>query len=50
MENGNSSLYDLLKNFDVAMLVTHHSKEMHARPMVIVRLEKTMDAYRARMF
>jgi general stress protein 26 len=45
MENGKSSLYDLLKNFDVAMLATHHSKAMHARPMVIARLDKGMDAY-----
>lgn len=45
MENGNSSLYSLLKNFDIAMLVTHHAKEMHARPMGIARLDKGMDAY-----
>jgi hypothetical protein len=27
------------------MLVTHHVKEMHARPMVIARLDKEMDVY-----
>ncbi len=27
------------------MLVTHQSKEMHARPMAIARLDKGMDAY-----
>lgn len=45
MENGKSNLYELVKGFDVAMLVTHQSKEMHARPMVIARLDKGMDAY-----
>lgn len=45
MKNNDNSLYDLLKNFDIAMLVTHRSKEMHARPMVIARLDKVMDVY-----
>lgn len=45
MENDKSSLYDLLKNFDVAILVTHHAKQMHARPMVIARLNAEMDTY-----
>lgn len=45
MENNNSPLYDLLKNFEIAILVTHHSKEMHARPMVIAHLDKGMGAY-----
>lgn len=45
MENNKNSLYDLVKNFDIAMLVTHHSQEMHARPMVIARLDKVMDVY-----
>lgn len=45
MENGKSNLYELVKSFDVAMLTTHRSKEMHARPMVIARLDKGMDAY-----
>lgn len=45
MEKSENSLYDLLKNFDIAMLVTHHAEEMHARPMVIARLDKGMDTY-----
>ena len=45
MENGLNNLYDLVKNFEVTMLVTHQSKEMHARPMVVARLDKTMDAF-----
>lgn len=45
MENSQNNLYELVKNFDVAMLTTHQSKEMHSRPMVIARLDKGMDAY-----
>ena len=45
MEKSESSLYDLLKNFDIAMLVTHHSRKMHARPMAIARLDKEMVTY-----
>jgi len=45
MENSKSNLYELVKSFDVAMLTTHQAKEMHARPMVIARLDKGMDAY-----
>lgn len=45
MENSENNLYELVKNFDVAMLTTHQSNEMHARPMVIARLDKGMDAY-----
>lgn len=45
MENGQRSLYDLLKNFEVAMLVTHHAQAMHGRPMVIARLDAGMETY-----
>lgn len=45
METGKSDLYDLLKNFDVGMLVTHHVRGMHARPMVIASLDKEMNAF-----
>jgi general stress protein 26 len=45
MESGKSNLYEPVKNFDVAMLVTHYVNEMHARSMVVVRLDKAMDAY-----
>ena len=45
MENGKNNLYELVKNFDIAMLITHDSQDMHARPMVIARLDIGMDAY-----
>jgi general stress protein 26 len=45
MDKANSNFYDLLKNFDVAMLVTHQAQAMHARPMAIARLDKDMDVY-----
>lgn len=37
-----NNLYDLVNNFDVAMLVTHRGARLHARPMTIARLEKEM--------
>lgn len=45
MENGKNNLYELVKSFDIAMMVTLQSKDMHARPMAIARLDKRMDAY-----
>lgn len=45
MDTDKSNLYDLLKNFDVAMLVTQRVKTIHARPMAIARLDKEMGAY-----
>ncbi len=35
-------LYDLVSEFDIAMLVTHSQKELHARPMAIARLDVGM--------
>lgn len=37
-----SNLYDLVSDFDVAMLVTHSPRGMHARPMAIARLDVGM--------
>lgn len=37
-----NNLYDLVNNFDVAMLVTHRGARLHARPMTIAHLEKDM--------
>lgn len=45
MEDGKNNLYELVKSFDVAMLTTLHTNEMHARPMAIARLDIGMDAY-----
>jgi general stress protein 26 len=45
MEKNERPLHDVLKNFDIAILVTHHTKEMHARPMVVARLDANMDIY-----
>jgi len=36
------NLYDLVSDFDVAMLVTHSGAKLHARPMTIARLDKEM--------
>jgi len=45
-ENSKEHLYDLLKDFDTAMLVTHpRSGEMHARPMAVAELRADGDAY-----
>lgn len=37
-----TDLYDLVSDFDVAMLVTHGTEGIHARPMTIARLDKGM--------
>jgi general stress protein 26 len=37
-----NNLYDLVSDFDVAMLVTHRGARLHARPMTIAHLEKDM--------
>lgn len=39
-------LYDLLKDFDTAMLVTKSADgHMHARPMAVAELRADADAY-----
>lgn len=40
------NLYDLLDNFDTAMLITRSSEgHMHARPMAVAELRPDVDAY-----
>ncbi len=39
-----NDLYDLVSDFDVAMLVTYGSDGIHARPMTIARLDVEMHA------
>lgn len=38
-------LYDLLKDFDTAMMVTHSGQDMHARPMAVAQLQPDADVY-----
>ena len=38
-------LYELVNDFDVAMLVTQGNRSIHARPMAIARLDEEMCAY-----
>jgi general stress protein 26 len=38
-------LYDLLKEFDTAMVVTHRGPEMHARPMAVAQVRPDADLY-----
>ncbi|QWE01007.1 pyridoxamine 5'-phosphate oxidase family protein [Polynucleobacter sp. JS-Mosq-20-D10] len=40
-----NNLYDVVKDFDDAMLVTHSARGIHARPMAIARLDESMMAY-----
>ena len=38
-------LYDVVKDFDVAMLVTHTGTAIHARPMAIASLDSGLGAF-----
>ena len=40
-----NNLYDVVKDFDEAMLVTHSAHGIHARPMAMARLDESMVAY-----
>ncbi len=40
-----NNLYDVVKDFDEAMLVTYSARGIHARPMAIARLNEGMGAY-----
>lgn len=40
-----NNLYDVVKDFDEAMLVTHSARGIHARPMAIAQLDESMVAY-----
>jgi general stress protein 26 len=43
--DGKKHLYDVLKDFDIAMLVTHTPNGIHARPMAIARLDGILGCY-----
>ncbi len=43
--DGRNHLYDLVNDFDVAMLVTHTANAIHARPMAIARMDDGIGAY-----
>lgn len=45
MADGRSYLHNLVNDFDVAMLVTHTTNAMHARPMAIACLDDGIGAY-----
>ncbi|MBU3620912.1 pyridoxamine 5'-phosphate oxidase family protein [Polynucleobacter sp. CS-Odin-A6] len=40
-----NNLYEVLKDFDEAMLATHSATRIHARPMKIARLDENMTTY-----
>ena len=43
--NGRKHLYDVVNDFDVAMLVTNTADGIHARPMTVARLDDDLGAY-----
>jgi general stress protein 26 len=43
--DGRKNLYDVLNDFDVAMLVTHTADAIHARPMAIARMDDGIGVY-----
>lgn len=43
--DGRKNLFDVVDDFDVAMLVTHTANAVHARPMAIARLDYGLDVY-----
>jgi general stress protein 26 len=43
--DGRKHLYDVVSDFDVAMLVTHTPNAIHARPMAIARLNDCLGVY-----
>lgn len=43
--DGRNHLYDVVNDFDVAMLVTHTASAIHARPMAIARMDDGIGAY-----
>jgi general stress protein 26 len=45
MNDGKNNLYEVVNDFDVAMLVTRTGDAIHARPMAIARLDVGMGAY-----
>jgi general stress protein 26 len=45
MNDGRNHLYDVVNDFEVAMLVTHTANAIHARPMAIARMDEGIGAY-----
>jgi general stress protein 26 len=43
--NGKKNLFDVVDDFDVAMLVTHTANTIHARPMAIAQLDFGIGVY-----
>jgi general stress protein 26 len=43
--DGRNHLYDVVNDFDVAMLVTHTANGIHARPMAIAHMDDGASAY-----
>ncbi len=43
--NSKKNLYDVVNDFDVAMLVTHTANTIHARPMAIAQIDDDMNVY-----
>jgi general stress protein 26 len=43
--NGKKNLFDVVNDFDVAMLVTHAPHAIHARPMAIAQLDYGLGIY-----
>ena len=43
--DGRNHLYNVVNDFDVAMLVTHTADASHARPMAIARMDEGIGAY-----
>jgi general stress protein 26 len=43
--NGRNHLYDVVNDFDVAMLVTYTADAIHARPMAIARIDDGIGVY-----
>ncbi|PRY96348.1 pyridoxamine 5'-phosphate oxidase like protein [Jezberella montanilacus] len=41
--NSKKNLYDVVNDFDVAMLVTHTANTIHARPMAIAQIDDDMN-------
>jgi general stress protein 26 len=45
MNDDKNHLYELVNDFEVAMLVTQTANAMHARPMAIASLDEAMGGY-----
>ncbi len=41
----NEKFYELLKNFNTVMFITHNGESLHARPMAVADLEESYDLW-----